>query len=178
MGADSQSRSTILRLHGEEENIVKESGIPYTFLRPHAFMQNFITQFGQTIKTQNVFYVPAGDAKMNFIDARDVAGIAAQMLIYGTEDENKYHTNRAHDITGQKALSFSEAAEVLSKETGKKISYVDITEDAARKGMKEIRMNDWSIHIMTELFRTIKAGYGVETTTAVERITGRCRLYQ
>lgn len=66
MGADSQSRSTILRLHGAEEQIITESGIPYTFLPPPAFMQNFMTQFGQIIKTQNVFYVPAGDAKMSF----------------------------------------------------------------------------------------------------------------
>ena len=34
-------------------------------------------------------------------------------------------------------------------------------------------MNDWSIDIMIELFRVIKAGYGVETTTALEHITGR-----
>jgi uncharacterized protein YbjT (DUF2867 family) len=173
MGADSQSGSTILRLHGAEEQIIKESGIPYTFLRPTAFMQNFMTQFGQTIKTQNVFYVPAGDAKMSFVDARDIGAIAAKMLINGNEDENKYHINKVYDITGQAALSYSQAAEILSKETGKKISYMDITEDAARKAMKEIGMNDWSIDILIELFRTIKTGYGVETTTAVEHITGR-----
>lgn len=73
MGADSEPGSTILRLHGKEEKIIEESGIPYTFLRPPAFMQNFITQLGYTIRTQSAFYVPAGDAKMSFIDARDVA---------------------------------------------------------------------------------------------------------
>jgi uncharacterized protein YbjT (DUF2867 family) len=107
MGADSQSGSTILRLHGEEENIIKESGIPYTFLRPPAFMQNFITQFGQTIKTQNAFYIPAGKAKMNFVDARDVAAITAKILINGNKDENKFYINKAYDITGQEALSYS-----------------------------------------------------------------------
>jgi uncharacterized protein YbjT (DUF2867 family) len=173
MGADSQSGSTILRLHGEEEKIIKESGIPYTFLRPPAFMQNFITQFGQTIKIQNAFYVPAGKAKMNFVDARDVAAIAAKMLINGNVGENKFYINKVYDITGQEALSYSQAADILSNETGKKILYIDITEDAARKEMKEIGVNDWSIDIMIELFRTIKAGYGIETTTAVERITGR-----
>jgi uncharacterized protein YbjT (DUF2867 family) len=174
MGADSQSGSTILRLHGEEEKIIKESGIPYTFLRPPAFMQNFITQFGQTIKIQNAFYVPAGKAKMNFVDARDVAAIAAKMLINGNVGENKFYINKVYDITGQEALSYSHAADILSNETGKKILYIDITEDAARKEMKEIGvMNDWSIDIMIELFRTIKAGYGIETTTVVERITGR-----
>jgi uncharacterized protein YbjT (DUF2867 family) len=59
MGADSEPKSTILRLHGEEEKIIENSGIPYTFQRPPAFMQNFVTQFGHTIKTQNTFYVPA-----------------------------------------------------------------------------------------------------------------------
>jgi uncharacterized protein YbjT (DUF2867 family) len=43
-------------------------------------MQNFITQLGYTIRTQSAFYVPAGDAKMSFIDARDVADIAARIL--------------------------------------------------------------------------------------------------
>jgi uncharacterized protein YbjT (DUF2867 family) len=110
---------------------------------------------------------------MSFVDARDIAAIATKLLINGNEVENKYHINKAYDITGREALSYSEAAEILSKEMGKKISYVDITEDAATKGMKEIRMNDWSIDILIELFKTIKAGYGVETTTAVEHITGR-----
>ena len=61
MGAGSEPTSTILRLHGIEEKIIQESGIPYTFLRPSA-------QFGNTIRTQKVFYVPAGDAKMSFVD--------------------------------------------------------------------------------------------------------------
>jgi uncharacterized protein YbjT (DUF2867 family) len=40
----------------EEEKIVGESGIPFTFFRPPAFMQNFITQFGYTIRTQDALY--------------------------------------------------------------------------------------------------------------------------
>ena len=80
MGADSKPRSTILRLHGEEEKIIKESGISYTFLRPSAFMQNFVTLFGNTIRTQNAYYVPAGDAKMSFVDTRDIAAISSNIL--------------------------------------------------------------------------------------------------
>ena len=80
MGADSERGSTILRLHGEEEKIIGDSGVAYTFLRPPAFMQNLVTQFGHTIRTQNAFYVPAGDGKMSFVDTRDIATIAARML--------------------------------------------------------------------------------------------------
>jgi uncharacterized protein YbjT (DUF2867 family) len=175
MGADSKPGSTILRLHGEEEEIFKESGISYTFLRPPAFMQNFITQFGQTIKTQNAFYAPApaGDAKMSFVDTRDIAAIAAAMLMNGNNGSDKQHMNKACDITGQEALSYSQVAEILSNGIGRKISYININENTAKEGMKEMGMNDWLINIMIELFRIIRMGYGSETTAEIERITGR-----
>jgi uncharacterized protein YbjT (DUF2867 family) len=174
MGANSEPRSTILRLHGEEEKIIENSGIPYTFLRPPAFMQNFVTQFGHTIKTQNAFYVPAGDAKMSFIDSRDIAALTTEILTKNNpESSRQYYENKAYDITGPDALSYVQAADILSSEAGKKISYVNITEEDARKGMKQIGMDDWSIDLMTELFRIIRAGYGSETTTVVEDITGR-----
>src|SRR5512145_2117425 len=114
MGADPQSGVTILRLHGEEENIIRESGIPYTFLLPPAFMQNFITQFGLTIKTQNAFYVLAGDAKMSFVDVRDIAAaIATSMLMNSNGGKNKQHMNKAYDITGPEALAYSQVAEII-----------------------------------------------------------------
>jgi uncharacterized protein YbjT (DUF2867 family) len=174
MGAsDSGSRSTILRLHGEEEKIIEDSGIPYTFLRPPAFMQNFVTQFGHTIRTQNAFYVPAGDAKISFVDTRDIGAVAAVMLTNTNHGASPQHENKAYDITGQESLSYEQVADILSNEVGKKISYIDITEDDARKEMKQIGMGEWFINIMIELFRIIRAGYGSETTTAVGHIIGR-----
>jgi uncharacterized protein YbjT (DUF2867 family) len=173
MGADSEPKSTILRLHGEEEKIIEDSGISYTFLRPPAFMQNFVTQFSHTIKTQNALYVPAGDAKMSFIDSRDIATITVGILARDNPGSSRQHGNKAYDITGPEALSYGQAADILSSEAGKKISYVNITEEDARKGMKQIGMGDWFIDIMIELFRIIRAGYGSETTTVVEEITGR-----
>jgi uncharacterized protein YbjT (DUF2867 family) len=172
MGADSEPGSTILRLHGKEEKIIEESGIPYTFLRPPAFMQNFITQFGHTIRTQNIFYVPAGDAKMSFVDTRDIAAIASKILT-NNNGGSQQHVNKTYDITGSDTLSYSQVAQILSNEVGKKISYVDITEEDARKGMKQTGADDWFIDVMLELFRIIRAGYGSQTTTAFERIIGR-----
>jgi uncharacterized protein YbjT (DUF2867 family) len=173
MGAGSEPKSTILRLHGEEEKVIRDSGIPYTFLRPPAFMQNFVTQFGHTIRTQNAFYVPARDAKMSFIDARDISTAATAILTNNNHETTQHHKNKTYDITGQDALSYEQVAEILSSEIGRKISYVDISEDDTRKGMKQIGVDNWSIDIMIELFRIIRAGYGSETTNGVEHITGR-----
>ena len=54
MGADSEPGSTILQLHGKEENNKGFWDTLYLFT-PSAFMQNFVTQFGHTIRTQNAF---------------------------------------------------------------------------------------------------------------------------
>jgi uncharacterized protein YbjT (DUF2867 family) len=84
------------------------------------------------------------------------------------------HENKAYGLTGQEALSYSQAAEILSKETGKKISYIDIPEEDARKGMKQIGIEDWLIDALMEGFNYIIArAYGSQTTTVVEQVTGR-----
>ena len=57
IGADIEPGITIGRLHRQEEKIIVESGIPYTFLRSGAFMQNFVNFFGQTIREQNAIYL-------------------------------------------------------------------------------------------------------------------------
>jgi uncharacterized protein YbjT (DUF2867 family) len=166
---ENEVATTIGRIHKEEEKIIEESGIPFTFLRPPAFMQNFITQFGYTIRTQGAFYVPAGDAKMSFVDARDVAAVSVKVLT----SDNQQHIGKAYAITAQEAISYGQAAEILSKEVGRRISYVDISEEEARKGMKENGMDDWLIEAIIEFCSIIKAGHASQTTNVVEQIIGR-----
>jgi uncharacterized protein YbjT (DUF2867 family) len=161
--------TTIGRIHREEEKIIEESGIPFTFLRPPAFMQNFITQFSYTIRTHNAFYIPAGDAKMSFVDARDVAVVSVQALI----GDSQQHIRKAYAITAQEAISYGQAAEILSKEVGRRISYVDIPEEDSRKGMEENGMDDCLIDAIMEFYSIIKAGRASQTTNVVEQITGR-----
>ncbi|HZC50369.1 MAG TPA: SDR family oxidoreductase [Nitrososphaeraceae archaeon] len=169
MAAEIGLENTIGLLHREEEKIIEESGIPYTFLRPGAFMQNFVNYLGHTIKTQNAFYLPAGDGKVSFIDARDVAAVSVQALT----NDNQQHIGKAYTITGQEAISYGQAAEILSKEVGRRISYVDIPEEDARKGMKHTGMDDWLIDAMMESYSIIRAGHVSQTTDVVEQITGR-----
>jgi uncharacterized protein YbjT (DUF2867 family) len=165
---ESGLATTIGRIHTDEEKIIEESGIPFTFLRPPAFMQNFITQFGYTIRNQDAFYVPAGDAKMSFIDARDIAAISVALL-----SDSQQHIGKAYSITAQEAISYGQAAEILSKEAGRRISYVNIPEEDARKGLKENGMDDWVIDAIMEFYSIIKAGHASQTTNVVEQIIGR-----
>jgi uncharacterized protein YbjT (DUF2867 family) len=173
LGADAEPAITPSRLHRQAEKIIEESGIPFTFLRPNFFMQNFVTFYSNFIKTQGAFYVPAGDAKASFVDVRDIAVVAVQALSgrsgkNGTGD----HVRKAYDITGGEALSYGQAAEILSKEIGKKVNYVNISDEDARKGMKDMGTDEWTINSMIELFGITRAGYLSEISPAVEQVTG------
>lgn len=169
LAADLEHETIVGRLHRQEEKIIEESGIPCTFLRPNAFMQNFVNFFGLTIKTQNAIYLPAGDQKVAFIDVRDIAAVAVREL---TRFQTR-HENKVYHITGQEALSFSQVAEIISQEIDREIKYIDITDEEARKRMKEIGIDDWLTKAMIEQFYSIRAGYASQTTTLVEQIIGR-----
>lgn len=169
LGADAEPGITSSRLHRQAEKVIEESGIPFTFLRPNFFMQNFVTFYSSFIKTQGAFYVPAGDSKASFVDVRDIAAVAVQALSKNGESK---HIGKAYDITGAEALSYGEAAEILSKELAKKVNYVNISDEDARKGMKDMGADEWTINSMIELFGITRAGYLLEISPAVEEITG------
>ena len=169
LGADAEQAIIPSRLHRQAEKVIEESEIPFTFLRPNFFMQNFVMYYSHFIKTQGAFYVPAGDAKAS------VAAVAVQALSGSRSSKNgeSKHIGKAYDITGGEALSYGEAAETLSKEIGKKVNYVNISDEDARKGMKDVGADEWTINSMTELFGITRAGYLSEISPAVEQVTGK-----
>jgi uncharacterized protein YbjT (DUF2867 family) len=171
-GADAEPGITIGRLHRQEEKIIEESGISYTHLRSSAFMQNFVNYYGYNIKAQNAVYLPAGMGKVSFIDARDIAAVAAKLLL---SEINKItrHENKAYVITGPEALSYGQVTEIISEEIGKKISYIDTEEEDARKVMESMSLEDWLIDAILEEFYNTKIGNRSETTNLVEQIIGR-----
>lgn len=167
-GADSELDVAILRLHRQAEKMIEESGIPFTFLRPNDFMQNFINFYSPTIKSNNALYLPAEDAKVSFVDVRDIAAIAVKTLT----DDGK-HIGKAYTIAGPEALSYSQAAEILSNVTGKKISYVNVSEEDTRVGMKAMGWDDWLINAALQFFDLYKKGYASKVSTDVEEVLGR-----
>jgi uncharacterized protein YbjT (DUF2867 family) len=169
-GADAEPGILIGRLHRQEEKIIEESGIPYTFIRPSTFMQNLVNYFGYTIKTQNAIFLPAGEGKVSFIDARDIAAIAAKLLIRANGTR---YDDRAIVVTGSDALSYGQCAEFISKQTGRQIAYIDITEEDARKGLKAMGTEGWLVEAILEEFQQTKLGNRSKTTNTVEEILGR-----
>ena len=168
MGADLEADVGTMRLHRQVEDIIEQSGIPFTFLRPNEFMQNFINFHSPSIKGNNAFYLPLEDAKVSLVDVRDIAAVAVKSLT----DED-LHKNKTYLITGPEALSYHQVAEILSNRIGRKINYVNISDEEARAAMKEIGMSDWLINTVSELSDYFRKGKASEISPAVDEVTGK-----
>jgi uncharacterized protein YbjT (DUF2867 family) len=164
--AGNEPQINITRLHRQAEKIIEESGIPFTFLRPNFFMQNFVNFY--LGKNQSSIYLPAGEGKVSFVDVRDIAAVAVQAL---ASDKNSSHNGRAYTITGPEAISYGDAAGILSEYIGRKVSYVNISEDDARKAIKDMGMSDWHTNILLELLQLSRDGYLSNISRAVEEVT-------
>ena len=79
-------------------------------------MQNLTTTHWKEIKKNEIF-IPAGKGKTNFVDVRDIAEVAAKVLI---DDE---HLNKAYELTGPEALDYYQIVEAISKQVNREIKY-------------------------------------------------------
>jgi uncharacterized protein YbjT (DUF2867 family) len=125
LGAAPHSPSRLIRRHGEAEKMLEDSGIAFTMLRPHYFMQNLLWYLDD-IKSQGVFYSSLPETyKHSHVDARDNAAVAVAALTEPGHEGKVYH------ITGPEALTYREVAEILSQAIGKKVRYDSSRENYA-----------------------------------------------
>jgi uncharacterized protein YbjT (DUF2867 family) len=143
------------------------SGLAYNIIRPNWFMQNFNTFWIQGILEHGKIFLPVAQAKGSFIDARDIAAVAAQLL------SSDALNNQEFDLTGSVALDHDAVARVLSAETGKSIGYQDITPDAMRSGLVQGGVPAPYAEFLLLILGYFKAGYSERTTDAVQTILGR-----
>jgi uncharacterized protein YbjT (DUF2867 family) len=90
-----------------------------------------------------------------------------------TDDRNSRHIGKAYTITGPEALSYSQVAEILSNATNKKISYVNVSEEDTRLGMKDMGWDNWLIDTTLQLFDLYRKGYASKVSSDVEEVLGQ-----
>ncbi|MEO3750618.1 NAD(P)H-binding protein [Streptomyces sp. B6B3] len=148
------------------ERTVRDSGVEWTIVRPDWFDQNFDEGFFQPAVMSGELALPLGDARMAFVDADDIAAVAATAL---TEDG---HAGRSYEVTGPRALSFEEALAVITRESGRPVRY--------RGGDADYRAAQSSFGIprdQTEAelaaFTALREAGDGEPTDTVREVTGR-----
>ncbi|HXF28797.1 MAG TPA: NAD(P)H-binding protein, partial [Chlamydiales bacterium] len=101
-GATDHSKAPICKWHYEIEEEMQNSGMGWTILRPHHFMQNLLAQT-EYIINEGAVYSASGDGKIPYVDARDIAAVAAVTL------SKPGHVGKTYVVTGSEALSYRQA---------------------------------------------------------------------
>jgi uncharacterized protein YbjT (DUF2867 family) len=153
--------------HRKVEEKLKASGLAYAILRPNSFMQNMLTYYASSIRSQGAFYAAMGNARISFIDVRDLAGVAAKVL---TSPE---HQGQTYELNGPEALTYGEVADKISRVTGRKVRYVDIPEEAQRKSMLELGMPEWQVTALLDLQAYYTEGQGAEVDDTFPKLLGQ-----
>ncbi|MGZ3236361.1 MAG: SDR family oxidoreductase [Burkholderiaceae bacterium] len=168
LGADPHSPKLALQAQGSVDQHLQGSGIAWSILRPNFFMQNFAVSYAVGIRERGGISLPQGSAKISFIDVRDIAAVAAEILLAPTA-----HIGRAYDLTGPLALSNHEVAQHLSDAADRLVEYHAASDDDAIKAMSQRGVPQWIIEFVMSLHLHVREGKMADVSSAVLDITRR-----
>ena len=113
-GAD---KNRVVPHHAVEAHL-QAGPLDWTILRPGFFAQNIGTAYRADVTEEHRLYLPAGGARVAFVDLRDVGEVAADALVAGER-----HRGKGYTLTGPEAFSFEEVADFLTAAAGRRVRY-------------------------------------------------------
>ena len=162
-GIDAAPPETAMR--SVELDLLGRQGFTHSILRPAWFMQNFSETFLKPV--DGAIVVPTGDGAEAFIDAEDIAAVAAATLA-----DPAAHAGAQYALTGPEALTLADAATIISQVTGRTIAHVDLDRDAWVAGAVASGIPAEYGAVLRMLTETIGTGHGSRPTDDVEKATG------
>lgn len=163
-GSDAPTRSG--RLHALSDRELERSGMGWTILRPHWFMQNLFQETGD-IATEGVLRLQMADARLGMVDVRDVAAVAARVL---TDEPNRHH-GRIYTPTGPSSLSFAQVAEEFTRISDRPVRYAPVADEEVERRLRGFGVPEWIVGMLTEYAQAYRSGWGDFTTTDVRDVT-------
>ncbi|MFJ7071714.1 ergot alkaloid biosynthesis protein [Streptomyces sp. NPDC098781] len=140
----------------------------WAVLRPSWFMQNFTGAHAHadSIREQGVIRTAAGIGRVGFVDADDIAAVAAHALI------DEHAPNADLILTGPEALSHDDVAATVTEVTGRRVTHHHVSYDDMRERLAAMIPLEFAT-MLAEMDRAIAEGAEDRTTDTVRRVTGR-----
>jgi NAD(P)H dehydrogenase (quinone) len=162
-GAAPDCTFTFGRDHFHTEEHIKATGVGHTFLRDNLYL-DFIPLL---CAPDGVIRGPAGDGRVAAVARDDIAEVAAVVL---TGDDHEGH---AYDLTGPEAFTLAEAAEELSRASGRLVTYEEETVEEAFASRRPSGAPEFEIEGWVSTYTAIAAGELEATSDCVARFLDR-----
>jgi NAD(P)H dehydrogenase (quinone) len=123
------SRLLLAREHQTTEKLIRDSGLPFVFLRNGWYFENYTENLAPAL-AHGAILGSSGEGRVAAASREDYAAAAVEVLT-GTG-----HDNRVYELAGDTSFSLSELASEVSRQVGRPIVYKDLPE-AQYRGVLE-----------------------------------------
>jgi uncharacterized protein YbjT (DUF2867 family) len=106
------------------EEAVRDSGLPWTILRPVGFMSNTL-EWAPQLRDGDVVRAPFGGVRIAVIDPADIAAVAATALLQDG------HEGRAYALTGPESLLPADRVRILGEVIGRPLRFEAMSDEEA-----------------------------------------------
>jgi len=154
--------------HRKVEDHLRARGDHHTNLRPGFFAQNLQSAYLQDIVEDDRIYVPAGHARVNWIDVRDVAEVAAVVLL-----DPASHRGCSYTLTGPGPVPWSEVTDALTRALGRTIRYQPASVLGYMRHLSRRGVPRGAVIVQTILHFLLRFDQGATMDPTLERILGR-----
>ncbi|MEU1225785.1 NAD(P)H-binding protein [Streptomyces sp. NPDC005828] len=110
------------------EEAIVDSGLEWTFLRPHVFASNAL-RWARQIREEGTVRAPYGAATTAPLHERDLAAVAVRAL---TDDG---HAGASYRLTGPEALTQAEQVRIIGEVIDRPVVWTETPEETARQEM-------------------------------------------
>jgi uncharacterized protein YbjT (DUF2867 family) len=149
------------------EEVVAASGLEWTVVRASWFNQNFSENYFLDQVLAGHVALPAGPVSVPFVDADDIADVAAAALL---EDR---HVGQLYELTGPRPWTFEQAIGEIARVTGRDIRYEQVGFDAYAAMLEEAQVPADVAALILYLFREVLVERNGSPADGVERALGR-----
>ncbi|MCL2430279.1 MAG: NmrA family NAD(P)-binding protein [Alphaproteobacteria bacterium] len=152
--------------HRQVEEKLRSTSLAHCVLRPNSFMQNVLAFFAPSIRAEGAFYAALADARIAYIDVRDIGPVAADAL-RGLHDGNTY------ELHGPDAPTSAELAAKITQHAGIPARFVDIPAAAQGQAMLDRGMPAWQVTALLDLQDYYVGGKGGQPDGTLARLLRR-----
>ncbi|UNO40225.1 NAD(P)H-binding protein [Streptomyces sp. MST-110588] len=149
------------------EEAVRESGVQWAVLRANNFNQNFDEDLWREPLRNGRLALPIGKVPEPFIDADDVAAVAAALLTRAA------HTDGVTEVSGPRGLTFDEAVATMARAAGREMAYVELSPQEYHAELLAAGLPESAARMLGALFALHRAGHTVAPTDGVRQVLGR-----
>ena len=152
--------------HKATEELIRASGIPFTFLRNNWYTENYAGAFKQA-RVSGTYLSSVGDGRVASASRTDYAEAAAVVL---TEDG---HENAVYELSGDVAWNGVQLASAFSRLAGSDIPYAPVTPEGHADVLRSAGVDEGSIGFVIRLDGDTRDGTLADTTGDLSRLIGR-----